>query len=200
MMILEELRYSYGRNRVALPGRHEIREGESIHIIGANGSGKSTILKIIAGLISDYQGRVVMPQGWSCRYVPTDIRSKLLLPWHSIQKNVELLNARDESEEDAFLWLYRFLGVRVDQVRGQPAYTISAGESAAVALSCALASSAEVILLDETLAFMDTEIGHAMCDGIAEYVEGGGIAVIVGHHRLSLAGEVRTLRMARRAS
>ncbi|MDU6494617.1 ATP-binding cassette domain-containing protein, partial [Bradyrhizobium sp.] len=72
-----------------------LRRGEVGVVVGPSGCGKSTMLRILAGLDSDYQGKVSQPAGARLAMVFQEPR---LLPWRSVEDNVRLA-APDVAED-----------------------------------------------------------------------------------------------------
>src|ERR1700732_1303663 len=86
----------------------EIREGEMLALLGQSGSGKSTILRLMAGLTEPTQGAVLShgaPLAGVNRGLAIVFQSFALYPWLTVQENVQVgliqrrLNAREEQEE-----------------------------------------------------------------------------------------------------
>jgi NitT/TauT family transport system ATP-binding protein len=70
-----------------------LREGEIVALLGQSGSGKSTMLRIMAGLIQADEGQVLyrgMPLYGTARGIRMVFQSFALFPWLTVQKNVEL--------------------------------------------------------------------------------------------------------------
>jgi branched-chain amino acid transport system ATP-binding protein len=71
MLEIEELSVSYGQRRALEGVSLSVREGEIVTLLGANGSGKSTTLRAVSGLVRPQRGRVVY-RGRDLRDVPAD--------------------------------------------------------------------------------------------------------------------------------
>jgi len=154
------LRVCHGR----VPAVHDVslslEEGQILAVVGANGAGKSTVLRALAGLNRIDAGSVELdgrridgllahqrvPMGISL--VP---EGRHLFPRHSVQRNLELgaFTRRDRREVaesmDRVLEIFPFLKERRQQLAG----TLSGGEQQMVAIARGLMSRPRVLLLDE---------------------------------------------------
>src|SRR3712207_4033958 len=68
--------------------RLEVEAGETVAIIGPSGCGKTTLLNVIAGLDTDFEGRVERGEGGRIGYVFQEPR---LLPWRTLAENLALV-------------------------------------------------------------------------------------------------------------
>jgi branched-chain amino acid transport system ATP-binding protein len=138
----------------------EVHRGETVSVVGANGAGKSTILKAIMGAQPAYAGRIVL-EGREIQalrteaivrmgvvYVPEDRR--LFRPL-SVEENL-LLGAYtldDEDRKHANLDFVYTLFPVLNERRGQAVATMSGGEQQMVAIGRGLMCSPTVLMLDE---------------------------------------------------
>jgi len=124
-----------------------IQPGEFVALLGRSGSGKSTILRILAGLDTDYQGRIRAPALPSVAF--QDAR---LLPWATVLDNVTL-GLRDGKSKDRAQELLAEVGL-ADRGSAWPK-TLSGGEAQRVAFARALVRSPELLLMDEPFGALD---------------------------------------------
>jgi NitT/TauT family transport system ATP-binding protein len=143
---LHHIELDFGGRRVLEKVSLEVQAGEFIAIIGPSGGGKSTLLRVVAGLLRA-KGEVRVPQHTAMVF--QDYR---LLPWRTVRQNVALpreLTGRGMSADEA-----------LKQVGMQPfsklyPHQLSGGMRARVAIARALAQDAEVLLFDEPFAALD---------------------------------------------
>lgn len=121
----------------------EVQKGEFIAIIGPSGGGKSTLLRVVAGLLKAKQGTVeVVGQP---AMVFQDYR---LLPWRTVEQNIRLpIELTGRGRIETHLGMKPYLNLYPHQLSG--------GMKARVAIARALAQDAEVLLMDEPFAALD---------------------------------------------
>ncbi len=121
----------------------EVRQGEFIAIIGPSGGGKSTLLRLVAGLLEATSGKVeVLGQA---AMVFQDYR---LLPWRTVEQNIQLpIELTQRGKIETRLGMKPYLNLYPHQLSG--------GMKARVAIARGLAQDAEVILMDEPFAALD---------------------------------------------
>lgn len=195
-MHVSDLGYKHKRISVLLPGEHTFKAGEIIRLTGRNGFGKSTILQVLARVLDGYTGTCDYPRAWVARYIPTNVKEKLFLPWYTVERNIELLTGDNKPQIEARELVRTLLGPSTDRLLAQPAYTPSAGEAAAIAFACAIATKPSALLLDETLSFAAPGLARELAGRLECFLKAGGLVFIAGHHDLPSKCAVRELAMS----
>jgi branched-chain amino acid transport system ATP-binding protein len=139
----------------------EVAEGEIVTLIGANGAGKSTTLRAIAGVLRPRAGRVLF-RGQDVTSLPSHARSALgialvpegrrVFPFLSVRENLELgafKFRRDRPKVRGMMEKMFALFPRLRERGGQNAGTLSGGEQQMLALGRAMMSEPCLICLDE---------------------------------------------------
>jgi cobalt/nickel transport system ATP-binding protein len=148
-----QLRYVYPDGTVALDGiDFELREGESVALLGANGSGKTTFVLCLAGLLRPTSGSVISGE---IGLVFQDADDQLFMPSVLDDVMFGLLNRgvpRAEAESIALANLQR---VGINGGSRRPPYHLSAGEKRRVAIAGVLAMDPQVLVLDEPTTYLD---------------------------------------------
>lgn len=138
---------SYGERRVFDELSLDIEEGEILCVLGASGTGKTTLLNVIAGL-TEYEGSVENAPK-SVGYIFQEPR---LIPNLSVKENLRYVGGRDEIIDE----ILRKIGL-FDKC-GERAGKLSGGEKQRVAFARAFVTEKDALLLDEPFSSLDTAL------------------------------------------
>lgn len=172
-----------------------VQQREVVGILGPSGTGKTTILRLIAGLIAPDTGRVTV-KGARLGYVFQEPR---LLPWRTVQENVRVaLRASGMMPKDALHtardWIDK-VGL-ADFERYYPAQ-LSGGMQQRVALARAFAIQPDILLLDEPFSSLDAHRKTDLLDILQTMIRATSMtAVYVTHdftELLRVADRILTL-------
>lgn len=157
-----------------------VNEGDKIGVIGINGTGKSTLLKIIAGLEEPDEGGVVKGKNIRIEYLPQipEFDESLSILENVVKGKKAREEYRDlEGEAKAML-----LKLSISDTAGSTA-TLSGGQKKRVALVRTLLTSADILVLDEPTNHLD----NTMCEWLEEYLKKyQGAFLMVTHDRYFL--------------
>lgn len=157
--------------------------GESIGIIGTNGSGKSTILKAIAGLLQPSEGEIYVSGTSSLLGV-----SAVLIPELTGARNVEIggmaLGLSRKEVAERFDEIAEFAGI--GEAIYLPMKTYSAGMGARLRFAISTASTPDILMIDEALATGDASFRARSAQRIEEIRGKAGTVFVVAHSLASI--------------
>ncbi len=167
-----------GRCVLSFPGI-ELHPGRIYAIIGANGSGKSTFAKILAGVLHPDKKERLFSQV-SVGYMPQKNYAFRM----STKANL-LLNGNDKTRATALME-----AVRISHLANKRADRLSGGETARMALARLMMKSYDLAILDEPTAPMDMETTLLAEQLIVDYVNRTGCALVLVTHSLQQARRI----------
>ena len=187
---LENIRKYYGHQVVVNNLNLEIKDGEFFVLLGASGSGKTTVLNIIAGLIPPDKGHVFIHDR-EVTQLPTQKRNigfvfqhYALFQYMTVADNIEfglqvrkVSQAERERKRDQLLELVGLVGMG-NRMPSQ----LSGGQQQRVALARALALEPAVLLLDEPLGALDAKIRVELRRSLKRIQQTLGVAAILVTH------------------
>ena len=156
----------------------ELEKGKIYGVIGANGSGKSTFAKILAGILSaDKHGKYLRER---VGYMPQKNYAFRM----STKANI-LLNGNNEAQANDLMD-----ALQLRHLENKRADKLSGGETARMALARLMMGTYDLVILDEPTAAMDMETTLLSEQLIAKYVQQTGCAMILVTHSLQQAKRI----------
>ena len=174
---VDKLNKAYGEKRVLKDVSLTVRRGERVAILGANGLGKSTLLKIATGRLDADAGRVQWGHETHVGYFPQDHREVLV---DGETTPLDVVWAVVPSEATSYvrgqLGRVLFSGEAV----AKKVSSLSGGEAARLVFCCVMVSRPNVLVLDEPTNHLDLESIHALVKALQEF---DGTVLFVSHDR-----------------
>ena len=180
LLTIEHLTKSYTERLLFDDTAFSINEGEKVGVIGINGTGKSTLLKIAAGLEEPDQGSVVKGRNLYIRYLP---QNPVFEPGYTVLESVIRENEGHEQAWDLEGQAKNML-MKLDVPDWTAKIeTLSGGQRKRVALASVLLSTADLLILDAPTNHLDS----AMADWLEEYLKKfRGALLMITHDRYFL--------------
>lgn len=170
-----------------------IRMGELVALFGHSGAGKTTLLRILAGLLSPDKGLIrfrnnlwfdsarkvnVSPQQ---RNISLMFQDYALFPNMTVEQNIRFAQPeKEESSVDELLGIFDLTEFRYRKPNG-----LSGGQKQRVALARALARKPQLLLLDEPLSALDTQMRILLQNEIAQAHKLLGVTTLIVSHDLN---------------
>ena len=166
-----------------------IYPGEKVALIGRSGCGKSTLLHMLAGLLMPSDGcvrinnkQVMRPSAkWNMMF-----QKPSLYPWMDVQENVALgltlAGIKDHKKVDGLLEL-----VGLDEKAGANVQSLSGGQQQRVALARSLATTPELLLLDEPFSALDAFTRSSLQDEVSLIVSKEDLTMVIVTHDIEEA-------------
>jgi len=187
----------------------QVEPGEVLGIVGPNGSGKTSLLKLLAKIVSPQQGGlmlfgknlVAMPQDEAARlvaFVPQDTQQ--LFPF-TVAETVLMgrfphrspghwsLGFGWEQQEDLLIAEDAMTMMDIAHLAHRPVTDLSGGERQRAVIARALAQAPNVLLLDEPTAFLDLQHQIEICAVLRCLNEERGLTVLLVSHDLNVASQ-----------
>ena len=189
-----------------------LRRGRTLALLGSSGCGKTTLLRLIAGLLSPTRGSIsiegrVMADAANGLFVPPERRELgmvfqdyALWPHMTVAENVGFpLEMRGMRKEERRRRVASALArVSLEPLAGRRPSDLSGGQQQRVAIARAIVAEPRIVLFDEPLSNLDRELREQLVGEIAQLVAGLGLtAVYVTHDHaeaFTLADEVAVMQ------
>ena len=180
LVTAEHLTKSYTERLLFDDTDFAVNEGEKIGVIGINGTGKSTLLRLVAGLEEPDQGTVTRGRNLDIRYLPQNPK---FTPKDTVLQSIVRDNEGHEHpwdlESQAKTMLTKVGIFDFDQEVG----TLSGGQRKRVALVSALMSDTDLLILDEPTNHLDSQMAEWLEDYLKRF---RGAIVMITHDRYFL--------------
>ena len=191
--------FAYGDNLVIQDFSLTVEQGECLAIIGSSGCGKTTILRMVNGLLLPTGGAVLV-QGQNTkesnltqlrRKIGYSIQGSVLFPHMTVEKNiayVPTLSSRPNKKlirQDVSKWL-KIVGLDESFRRRYPS-ELSGGQQQRVGLARALAANPEILLMDESFSAVDEITRRQLQQEFIRIRQQTGITVMLVTHDINEA-------------
>lgn len=198
MLKLKDLRVNYGGIEAVKGVDLEVEEGKIITLIGANGAGKSTILKSIIGLVKATKGKIIYEDRELTQLDTSDIvkmgislvpEGRRIFSNLNVYENIKIGGyLRKDSIKEDVEWIYQ-LFPRLKERHWQLAGTLSGGEQQMLAVARALMSRPKLLMMDEPSLGLAPLIVNDIF-GIIDKIHKQGVTILLIEQNAHLALKV----------
>ncbi|RDV05727.1 heme ABC exporter ATP-binding protein CcmA [Undibacter mobilis] len=188
-LLCESLACERGGRRVFADMNFTVSAGEALVVTGRNGAGKSSLLRVIAGLLRAAEGKIELTGGIEESSLPEQAHYLGHLdaakPSLTVRENLtfwtNFLGAPDEAATDAALD-----AVELGSLADLPAAYLSAGQKRRLSIARLLAVKRPLWLLDEPTSALDAPSQGRLAQFMREHLAGGGMIVAATHGPIGL--------------
>jgi ATP-binding cassette subfamily F protein 3 len=176
---VNHLSKSYGSNNVLDDVTFDLQRGDKIAIVGVNGAGKSTFVKILAGLVPHDSGTVRFGHNVTPSYFGQHQAQELSPNYTALETLNMVENDKTLTQTRSLLGAFLFSGDDVDK----KVQVLSGGEKSRLALARMIATPANLLIMDEPTNHLDMISQEILQDALQQY---DGTIIIVSHNRYFL--------------
>ena len=200
MISLEKVCYAYDHEVALRYVDLHIKKGDSLVVQGPNGCGKSTLIKVLNGIIFPSEGHYYYKKH---EITEKSLKDKKFAKWFHQQMGYVFQNADTQlfcgsvEEEIAFGPIQMGLSDEevkkrtqdcmklfgIEKLRERPPYHLSGGEKRKVSLACILSLNPEVLILDEPLAGLDEKTQDMLTEYLQNFHRAGKTLITITHNR-----------------
>lgn len=188
MLQVSKLAFDYGEKNIFSDVDFTVQPGQLLHIKGENGCGKTTLLKILAGLLTPTEG-VLYYHSHSIGEIKESYQNDISYVAHqfgltmalSIYENYALDPRWSVSKQHLAACIHN---LQLDAVAHQRCYLLSAGQKKRAALLRLLIISRKLWLLDEPFNALDASSSQILARLINQHLENQGMVILTAHQAL----------------
>ncbi|MFB1098115.1 ABC transporter ATP-binding protein [Terribacillus sp. JSM ZJ617] len=173
----------FGEKQVLQQVDFSVGKGEIVSLLGTSGCGKSTVLRALAGLDSDYEGNISIPSDQRVGFIFQEPR---LLPWKTVLANATFGLKGDRKENEAKARRYLELVGLKDAEKLYPR-ELSGGMAQRAAIARALVTEPDILLLDEPFSALDAFTKMQLQELLLKIWETTGATIILVTHDIDEA-------------
>ncbi|MFA7361523.1 MAG: ABC transporter ATP-binding protein [Candidatus Kapaibacterium sp.] len=198
MLKIENLNVNYGAIKAVKDITIQVKKGEIVTLIGANGAGKSTILRTISAIIKPASGRILLEGKDISNMPPHKIvelgisqapEGRMIFSNLTVQENLEMgaFTRKDKDNIQLDLELIFVLFPRLKERLKQPGGTLSGGEQQMLAISRAIMSKPKLLLLDEPSLGIAPILVKQIFEKIKSLKDASGLTILLVEQNANIA-------------
>ncbi len=180
---IENLTLAYNNKKILDDINLSMKKGDVVTILGPNGGGKPSLVKVVAGINKNYTGSIIFADDMRISYMPQNFSISSLMP---ITVEYLLLNSfskRLEKNQSIITEVVRLVGI--SNILKRQVLEISAGQTQLLLLARCLIAEPDLIILDEPVSAMDINARTKFYNIIGEIAKKRLISILMTSHDLS---------------
>jgi urea transport system ATP-binding protein len=197
VLSVNALNVFYGESHVVRNVSFDLKEGETLAIMGRNGMGKSTLLKALIGMLPARSGQVTLA-GRELAGAPSHARvaagmgfvpqGRMIFPYLTVEENI-LTGMENVADKTVPAYIYEVFPVLLEMKRRRGG-NLSGGQQQQLAIARALVSNPRVLILDEPTEGIQPSIIKDIARALNRLKAERGFSLVVSEQVLSFAMEV----------
>jgi lipopolysaccharide transport system ATP-binding protein len=172
--------FDHGSHHVLDEVSLKLYEGETLGIIGRNGVGKTTMLRLMAGILAPTSGRIRQHPGKNAALLTIGLGFRPDLSGRDNATLAAMLQGSSEQQARSYLEEIKVFSELGDSFE-EPVKTYSAGMSARLGFTTALMTHVDILLIDEVLSVGDAQFREKAKEAMLERISGDQTVVFVSH-------------------
>ncbi len=192
LVVVKNIKKNYGKNEAVKGISFNIKEDEILGLLGPNGSGKTTTIGMLLGLLKPTSGEILI-NGQKLEGNRIEILEQInfISPYIELPKKLtvkqnltvygKLYKINNINERIEFLSEKLRLGGLLNSITGE----LSSGQKNRVSLAKALINEPKVLLLDEPTASLDPEVGDFVRSFLEDYKKEKKISILLASHNMN---------------
>ena len=172
--------FDAGRHAVLVDVGFDVLRGQVLGVVGRNGVGKSTLLRLMAGILAPTAGTIERASGMSCALLSLGLGFQAQLSGRDNARLSAMLQGIDAAAAESLLDEiadFSELGQSFDE----PVKTYSSGMRSRLGFATALVTHVDILLIDEVLAVGDAQFRKKARRALREKMSGNQTVVLVSH-------------------
>ena len=179
MLKITDLSFFFDKKKILEDFSLELKKGEILAVMGPSGYGKTTLLRLVAGLLKPQKGEIEN----TFEKTAYAFQEPRLFPWLTVKENLlAVMGDKDENAKETVLECLELVGLS-DALVKYPS-ELSGGMKSRASLARALAFGGDLFLFDEPFAALDEDLRHSLAQKIKDYIRAcGASAILVTHNK-----------------
>lgn len=180
---IENLALTYDNKKVLDSINISIEKGDVVTILGPNGGGKTSLVKVVAGINQNYTGSIIFSDDIKISYMPQNFSISNLMPITVEYFLSNSFSKKLKKNQSIITKVVELVGI--SNILKNQVLEISAGQTQLLLLARCLIAEPDLIILDEPVSAMDINARAKFYDIIGEIAKKRSISILMTSHDLS---------------
>lgn len=158
-----------------------INDGDFVSFVGQSGSGKTTIMELLVGILEKSKGKIIKPEKTIMVF-----QKDSLLPWLTVLENIKLvlINEKISESEKTKIAKEKLSFLQIEKLANKYPNELSGGQTQRVSIARALTINPDVLILDEPFAALDEKTKSELHEDILKTWKENNLTIIMVSHQI----------------